>query len=232
MGRESSSRLVFNSLRDRVCGRFSAKYPGVLREDIEDCFDEAVARFVEGSKDRQISDPQSYIWSSTANAITDFLRRKESESQALRQHLGLSGIRPVAQKDEHTDEEVGLVDRQSAQPDFARFLVESLVEEVEADEAWAVDVVRVAVARLPPQLRRVMSHLLLVGFDYNSSHAPKDLGMRPVTFRANRSRAQTVLKSLIPAVMQEKGVVAEWISGAVISVFEERPEPSAEIGES
>lgn len=88
----------------------------------------------------------------------------------------------------------------------AKVLIEGLYEDIEAEEQWAVEVIRTSIKRLRPAERRVIEAVLQYGPDYNSADAPADLGLTPVTFRAHKSKAYKNLREIIPKTIEELGV--------------------------
>jgi DNA-directed RNA polymerase specialized sigma24 family protein len=155
-------------------------------EEAEDCFSTALERFLSRSNSSVIN-PQAYLWTSARHQACDLVeersRFKSDEPEET------ADDRP-----EHAPHEPSVV------------LVEALVEDIEAEGAWASEVVGLAVARLRPALRRVVRLLLDNNLEYDAANASNDLGMTPQTFRANKSYAFAALRHTIPQVIEELGV--------------------------
>jgi RNA polymerase sigma factor (sigma-70 family) len=169
-------------------------------QECEDCVSKAFEGFVKNCHDTG-RDPESYpsryIWVSVENAANDLLR-KQKEERDIQSHLKI--VNPATVED--TDDEG--VDQISEEA--ATIVFEGLCGGFEADRAWVVDVVQLAVSNLRPALRRVINHLLAQGLNYNASNAPIDLGMSSETFRANKSKAYKQLRAEIPEVMRQKRI--------------------------
>lgn len=155
-------------------------------EEAEDCFSTALERFLLRAKS-SIRNPQAYLWTSARHEACDLVEeRSRFKSDELEE--------PSDGTPEYSPHEPSVV------------LVEALVEDVDADGAWASEVVSLAVARLRPALRRVVRLLLDNNLEYDAANASKDIGMTPQTFRANKSNAFTALRHTIPQVIEELGI--------------------------
>jgi DNA-directed RNA polymerase specialized sigma24 family protein len=180
-------QLVQDELIPKIHRGLRPEFRTLSDEDLDDCISEAVTAFVRRS-DATISNPESYIWTSARNQARDLM-----EDRARRQQV------EEASGDGDLADGIGEND--------AVILIEGLVEDVDAKPFWAVEVVHVAIERLRPALRRTILYVLTNGTDCDAASAAQALGTTPVTYRANKSNAYSALRSLIPVVIAEKGIV-------------------------
>lgn len=206
---------------------------GLPLEDCEDCVQQALEGFVERQEDRgSIRDPQAYIWQSAKNAARELLESQGRESQVREvirgeQERYTKGRRkrpvhaqPAEEAGSHRGDWVAIPERS------AILLTEALLEDLEVEPTWIVQVMEIILNRLRPALRRVVEHLLTYGPEYIATQAPIDLGIPSKTYRANKSKAYKELRKLIPVVMKEKGIDLHLHGIPDLGLPEVRPFPS------
>jgi hypothetical protein len=89
----------------------------------------------------------------------------------------------------------------------ALYVIEGLIEDVEAEEHWAVPVIKKALTLLTPSEKKVVEAILMFGSDFISSGAQKEIGLSAVAFRQYKYRAYEKLREIIPQIMEDMGIV-------------------------
>jgi DNA-directed RNA polymerase specialized sigma24 family protein len=184
-------------------------------EDIEDCFPEAFERLINGEAGNVV-DPEAYIRRAVRNACIDEKRRRRRWS-GVRVDLEIeftraTGLRPCRSRSTLSRDGEVRIDCQRA-----AILVEEAVDGVEANGGWVESVVKEAIARLSPALRRLATYVMEHKPEVQDTHAAEDLGMKPKSYRANKSKAFAALKRIIPVVIVEFGI--EPSEGAQEAIF-------------
>ena len=213
--------VVNEELMPEVLSRLERRfrYSGLTREDFEDCWQETLWPFINGQAD-SVGDPELYVKRAVRNACIDEIRsqrrRRAAQTELQTEFTRLTGMRPGRPRgsggaDEPDGEDVQ-IDRASA-----TVLAEELVGELGADVTWVPAVVHEALSRIRPALRRVVAYVMEHGPDVRDEDAATDLGMKPKSYRSNKSKAFTILKQVIPAVIREFGIVPS--RGAQEAIF-------------
>lgn len=232
--------VVMDELKSRVISKIRSprKYikskghidiPDLTDDEREECFSEGLERFIKrGEKiSEPIENPQYYIYQYAKNAAIDLIRERAKERRGKREYKDERGYssgsrhkRPPLR--ESSDRNYTITSTSISIPGrSARFFLEDAFTGIEAEESWAVKVVREAVSRLSPTLRRVAEHMLTYGHDCKSPEAIGDLGMPPTTYRSYRARANEKLKRMVPRVMDEMDI--EFRRVPTPEVFSEKP---------
>jgi len=220
--------LVDSDVSPKVKKYITRVFPSLSDDDADDCFQDALWGLVErqGEGRMQVSDPRAYIWQSAKNAALDLLKERgwlisEEEYQRWRMATERKRGRRALENEpaDVPDGEGGTtgesvvegIEGPSDDPpeisgEVACVLVEAAVEDTEAEPSWAKEVVQASLQRLRPALRKPVEHLISRGLDFKSCDAPTDLNVKARTFRANKSKAYTELRRVIPAVMREMGI--------------------------
>ena len=183
--------------------------------DGQDCLSEAYDRFQPAVRSRKVlANPYAYFFKVGINAALELLRERKAELL----HPSVN-VEAACAGDDTTDA-FGAIDDGAGTPDPAlrvvMELVEDAVSELEVEEFWAVEVVRIAVERLSPGLRRVAQLLMYrdlafeaggnADFDYQAQSAGNDLGMKAGAFRTAKHRAYAAIREAVPALIIELGL--------------------------
>ena len=182
--------------------------------DCQDCLSAAYDRFQPAVRSRKIlANPYAYFFKVGINAALELLRERKAELLN-----SLVDVKTACAGDD-TDA-FSVVDDAVGAPDPAvrvvMEIVEDAVSELEVEEFWAIEVVRIAVERLSPGLRRVAEALMFkdlafeaggaADFDYQAHDAGSDLGMKAGAFRTAKHRAYAAIREAVPALIVELGL--------------------------
>lgn len=183
--------------------------------DCEDCISAAYDRFSPAVRSRKIlANPYGYFFKVGINAARELLRERRAES--IDAAVEPDGV--LAPEDADAPQSTETVSAGLEPPvACAVELVEDAVSEVEVEEFWAVEVVRLAVERLSPGLRRVAQALMykdlsfegasVVDFDYAARETAAELGMKAGAFRTAKHRAYAAIFDAVPALIIELNLV-------------------------
>jgi DNA-directed RNA polymerase specialized sigma24 family protein len=220
---------VIAELQPKVVGYLVKK--GLSTEDGEDCCQDILQALVDLPDDRrgQIDDPHAYIWRCVHNGLADLVKGREKEAAAA------AAVRDdLRRRDNHSrprhHEADGVAIRRFGpfSVHAAVIMAESLVEGLDADEHWVVDIMAEAIRRLSPALQNVAAHMLTFGPNCPSADAERDLNTNAVTYRSSRFRALARLQVLVPEVLRERGIVVAVVEPADLVIRERHEFPSLE----
>lgn len=184
--------------------------------DCQDCLSAAYDRFQPAVRARKVlANPYAYFFKIGINAALELLRERKAELLHPSVDIEAAGASYDADADAF-----GAVDDGAGTPDppvrVVMELVEDAVSELEVEEFWAVEVVRIAVERLSPGLRRVAQAVMYkdlafeaggaADFDYPAQEAGPDLGMTAGAFRTAKHRAYAAVRDAVPALIVELGL--------------------------
>lgn len=168
--------------------------------DAEDCVSQALESFLERQDLTDITDPYAYLRRSAWNFGATLHRDRRRELV-----LTVEALSPSA-PDGAAD---ALVQVSARVPSaWAVMAVEEAVDDVEAEESWAVAVVECALQQLTPNQQALVAYLSNLDFDFArqdfavvSQQAAAALGMQPAAFRKAKQRAYAALELAIPAAI-------------------------------
>ncbi|MEI9986578.1 MAG: hypothetical protein WDN69_27445 [Aliidongia sp.] len=168
--------------------------------DAEDCVAQAMESFLDRQDLSDINDPYAYLRRSAWNHGATLHRERRRELV-----LTVEALSPSAPGDAAD----ALMQASGQVPAaWAVVAVEEAVDDVEADESWAISVVEAALERLTPKQRALVTYLSNLDFDFArqdfsvaSQQAAEMLGMRPAAFRKAKQRAYEALELAIPAAI-------------------------------
>ena len=201
-------RLLAIEVAPRLLSHLASAYR-LQEADCEDCLSTAYDRFAPAISSRKlIGNPYAYFFKIGINAALELLRGQRAE-------LIDQGQSADSVVDQETTDQVWTA-LSDLQPDLAVELVEDAVSEVEVEDFWAVEVVRLAVERLSPALRRVTESLMhkdlafgeagAADFDYSADDTGGELGMKAGAFRTAKHRAYATIREMVPALIVELGI--------------------------
>ena len=212
-----SDAAVYRVLAVEVAPRLISHLRTAFRlqeADCQDCLSAAYDRFQPAVRSRKaLTNPCAYFFKIGINAALELLRERKAE--LLQPSVD---IEAACLGDD--DDGFGMVNDGTGTPDplvqVVMQLVEDAVSEIEVEEFWAVEIVRIAVERLSPGLRRVAQALMYkdlafeaggaADFDYPAQDAAPDLGMKAGAFRTAKHRAYAAIREAVPALILELGL--------------------------
>lgn len=201
-------RLLAIEVAPRLLSHLASAYR-LQEADCEDCLSNAYDRFAPAIHSRTlIRNPYAYFFKTGINAALQLLRDQQGQL--------IDADQPADAVADPGGPDAVWVAFSDLQPDLAVELVEDAVSEVEVEDFWAVEIVRLAVGRLSPALRRVTESLLYkdlafgeagaADFDYSAEDSGAELDMKPGTFRTAKHRAYAAIRELVPALIIEMGI--------------------------
>ncbi len=181
--------------------------------DCQDCLGDALDRFypaMEENKRKVIANPYGYFFKIGINAALGLLRERKAE--LIESSIDVE-VACGAEDQDFLQEVEGHARYLDPSTALAVLLVEEGISEVEVDEFWAVEVVRMAISRLPRGQQRVAELLMYedlafeaggrADFDYSAEDAGSRLGMKANAFRTAKHRALKAIREAIPALIIE-----------------------------
>jgi len=204
-------RVLAIEVAPRIKSHLAVRFE-LQEADCDDCVWQAFERFRPAVAKRQsVGNPYPYVFQIAVNEARQLLRSRGEEP--------IDENYDVDHVPDYEVDALDLVDAAGgAEPDgpAASSLIEDAAPELEIEEFWAVEVVRVAVAGLPAGSRRIVELLMYkdlafeagsaAEFDYASTDALADLGMREGAFRTAKHRALSKLREAIPATIVAMGL--------------------------
>jgi len=199
--------IILRGLRGR-----ESSLAGLTDVELEDTFAEALGLLVQLQADpgraAGVLEPGRYLWSMARNAAIDELRRRDREQEAI-QLWGGAILAPRCLEDERQEGQPTSGEDEAESDRGSRIettIFEGLLPELDAEPSQAAKAVRLSIARLPPQRRRVIEHLLLHGPETDAADAATALGLSATNYRSVKSRAFDDLRSSIPLLLTEMGI--------------------------
>lgn len=186
--------------------------------DAEDCVAEALHAVVGREDGADIADPYAY-WATAARnrGVTLHRLRRQELVQSIE---ALSPPDPDAADDP-------VRPNGAIPPDFAVVALEETLDDIEAEESWAVPVLEAALEKLSPRQRTLIRHLAALPFDFerqdfdvHAQEAAGELGMTPQAFRKAKQRAYEALHVAIPQAVAEMGITPPT---RFVAAFEDSP---------
>jgi DNA-directed RNA polymerase specialized sigma24 family protein len=179
--------------------------------DREDCISVAFERFAPAISSRaSVFNPYAYVFTTAVNEARKLVRARKREW--VGEHADVAALAD----DSSCDPAAAVSEPVDPAGRLALAVVEDSAPDLEVEEFWAVEVVQVAVSRLPAGARRLIELLqykdfALDGpqagdFDYQSGDAAADLGLAKAAFRTAKHRAYSRLRDEIPKVIVEMGL--------------------------
>jgi DNA-directed RNA polymerase specialized sigma24 family protein len=196
--------------------------------ECEDCSSEALSRLVDRvsrSLAAEIHNPRAYLHECARNEALRVATDRGKHEQYIEDpgsderletlaadHAGSPGDEKPA---EHDHLASTYVDPAQVSGGFATLVIEELTDEFDASGGWVQEVLAIAVSRLSPRPRQVMTRILAEtatydftadDFAYDLGDVAAELGMTEGAVKAAKSRAYSELRKIIPFVINELGV--------------------------
>jgi len=207
---EAVYRLLAIEAAPRLLSHLARAYR-LQEADCQDCLSAAYDRFAPAVQSRRVlTNPYGYFFKIGINAALELLREQQAEL--------IDAARPAESIADPEATDAVWAAFSDLHPDLAMELVEDAVSEVEVEDFWAVEVVRLAVQRLSPGLQRVTQSLMhkdlafgeagAADFEYAAQDTAAELGMKPGAFRTAKHRAYAAIRDMVPALIIELGIAA------------------------
>jgi DNA-directed RNA polymerase specialized sigma24 family protein len=215
--RESFSRLAVAEGMPRLVGRIAFGL-NLQESDAEDCVAEALHAVVGREDGADIADPYAYWATAARNLGNTLYRRRRLELVQSIEALSPSGT---------GDADSSVRPNAAIPPAFAVIHLEETLDDIEAEESWAVPVLEAALEKLTARQRTLIRHLAALPFDFarqdfdvRAQEAADALGMTAQAFRKAKQRAYEALRAAVPQVVAELGITPP---PRFVAAFEDTP---------
>jgi len=203
-------------LLDELCKRISSKFvidfDNITKEDVEDCFGQVMYKILDDIDQllTTVKDPWSYIWKAVSNEVISLLEETGNQRDCFRDiYHSYPEKNKVGSQNKKRREEGVVIKPLSDNGDItiplehATFLIEGLINEIDARSIESIKVVKLALEELTRSERGAIEIILVHGPDYNATHAKEDYNINPSAYRQNKKRAYDKLKLIIPDIFRQ-----------------------------
>jgi DNA-directed RNA polymerase specialized sigma24 family protein len=215
--REAFSRLAVAEGIPRLV-RGIAFGLSLQESDAEDCVAEALHAVVGREDGADIADPYAY-WATAARNRGNTLHR-------LRRLELVQSIESLSSSDPD-DADASICANGVIPPAFAIITLEETLDDIEAEESWAVPVLEAALEKLTGRQQTLIRHLAALPFDFErhdfdvrAQEAADALGMTAQAFRKAKQRAYEALRAAIRQAVAELGITPPT---RFVAAFEDTP---------